>query len=107
VDVGTALAGRRYSAPVDVVIDVSDEFCPWNAGRWRLCGDTKGATCARTTASADIELGARELGAAYLGGTSLRALGAAGLVTERATGALEVAASAFTHDPAPFCVYTF
>src|SRR5439155_18883538 len=33
VDVGRALEVRRYACPVDVVLDVRDERCPWNAGR--------------------------------------------------------------------------
>src|SRR5262245_23138412 len=36
VDVGSALALRHYASPVDVVIEVADELCPDNAGRWRL-----------------------------------------------------------------------
>ncbi|WP_435838906.1 GNAT family N-acetyltransferase [Streptomyces abikoensis] len=35
VDVGDALAARTYAAPVDVVLDVTDAFCPWNTGRRR------------------------------------------------------------------------
>ena len=48
VDVGAALEARTYQAPVDVVLEVEDSFCPWNAGRWRLTGDAKGASCERT-----------------------------------------------------------
>ena len=47
-DVDRALASRTYSTPVDVVLDVRDEFCPWNAGRWRLSADGSGAVCERT-----------------------------------------------------------
>jgi len=36
VDLPAALAGRRYACDGDLVLDVSDDFCPWNAGRWRL-----------------------------------------------------------------------
>ncbi len=31
-----ALALRHYACPADVVIEVADELCPHNAGRWRL-----------------------------------------------------------------------
>ncbi|MCT7353649.1 GNAT family N-acetyltransferase [Streptomyces sp. 15-116A] len=95
VDVGAALAQRTYQAPVDVVFEVEDAFCPWNAGRWRLTGDTKGASCERTTDAADLALSVRELGAAYLGGVSLAALGAAGRVRELRGGALAEAAVGF------------
>ncbi|PZH01631.1 GNAT family N-acetyltransferase, partial [Streptomyces sp. NTH33] len=78
VDVGAALEARTYQTPVDVVFEVVDDFCPWNSGRWRLSGDTKGATCGRTSDAAEMALSVRELGAAYLGGVPLTALAAAG-----------------------------
>ncbi|MBW5424043.1 GNAT family N-acetyltransferase, partial [Streptomyces sp. BG9H] len=80
VEVGAALEARTYQAPVDVVFEVEDAFCPWNAGRWRLTGDAKGASCARTEDAADLALSVRELGAAYLGGVSLSSLAGAGRV---------------------------
>ena len=36
VDLPMALTQRRYAAAADVVIEVADEICPWNACRWRL-----------------------------------------------------------------------
>ena len=36
IDVGAALSARGYATDDTVVIDVTDEFCPWNAGRWRV-----------------------------------------------------------------------
>ncbi|GGP57567.1 GNAT family N-acetyltransferase [Streptomyces abikoensis] len=107
VDVGDALAARTYAAPVDVVLDVTDAFCPWNTGRWRLTGDAKGATCARTRDAADLALSARELGAAYLGGTSLAALAGAGRVRELREGALAEASVAFTSAVAPWLPHGF
>ncbi|MFI6852920.1 GNAT family N-acetyltransferase [Streptomyces sp. NPDC050416] len=95
VEVGAALEARTYQTPVDVVFEVEDAFCPWNAGRWRLSGDAKGASCERTADAADVALSVRELGAAYLGGVSLGALGAAGRVREVRPGALAEASSAF------------
>lgn len=94
VDVDRALAARRYSTPVDMVLDIGDEVCPWNAGRYRLTGDEGGAACTRTDDAADLTLPATSLGAAYLGGTTLSALGAAGLVTEHRSGALAAASAA-------------
>ena len=95
VDVGTALEARTYQAPVDVVLDVEDAFCPWNAGRWRLSGDAKGASCSPTTDAADLRLSVRELGAAYLGGVSLDSLARAGRVRELRPGALAEASVGF------------
>ena len=107
VDVPRALADRRYGSEVDVVLDVTDEFCPWNTGRWRLAGGPAGAVCERTTAPADLALTQRELGTAYLGGTSVRALAGAGRVTELRPGALAAASRAFASDIQPFCPFGF
>jgi predicted acetyltransferase len=107
VDVGGALTARAYAAPVDVVLEVEDAFCPWNSGRWRLTGDTKGAVCERTTDPADIALPVRELGAAYLGGQGLAAMAGAGLVRELRPGALAEASAAFRGDPEPWLPHGF
>ncbi|AZQ34754.1 GNAT family N-acetyltransferase [Streptomyces cyaneochromogenes] len=107
VDVGAALGARTYQAPVDVVFEVEDAFCPWNTGRWRLSGDAKGASCERTTDAADLSLSVRELGAAYLGGVSLAALGAAGRVREVRQGALAEASVGFASAVAPWLPHGF
>ncbi|MFF2776865.1 GNAT family N-acetyltransferase [Streptomyces sp. NPDC058052] len=107
VDVGAALEARTYQAPVDVVFEVEDAFCPWNAGRWRLTGDAKGAVCARTADAADLALSVRELGSAYLGGTSLASLASAGRVTELRGGALTEASVAFGSGLAPWLPHGF
>lgn len=107
VDVGAALEARTYQAPVDVVFEVADAFCPWNAGRWRLSGDAKGAVCERTSDAADLSLSVRELGAAYLGGTSLAALAGAGRVAELREGALAEASLAFGSAVAPWLPHGF
>ncbi|MBC9724458.1 GNAT family N-acetyltransferase [Streptomyces sp. TRM68367] len=107
VDVGAALEARTYQAPVDVVFEVTDDFCPWNAGRWRLTGGVKGASCVRTADAADLALSVRELGAAYLGGVSLAALGAAGRVREIRAGALAEAAIGFGSVVAPWVPHGF
>ncbi|MEV0633629.1 GNAT family N-acetyltransferase [Streptomyces sp. NPDC050619] len=107
VDVGAALEARTYQAPVDVVFEVEDDFCPWNAGRWRLIGDAKGASCGRTTEAADLCLSVRELGAAYLGGVSLASLAAAGRVREVRQGALAEAAVGFGSVVAPWLPHGF
>ncbi|MEV5429186.1 GNAT family N-acetyltransferase [Streptomyces sp. NPDC052701] len=107
VDVGAALEARTYQTPVDVVFEVADDFCPWNAGRWRLTGDAKGASCARTSDAADLALSVRELGAAYLGGVSLAALAAAGRVREVRRGALAEAAAGFGSTVAPWLPHGF
>lgn len=113
LDVPVALAARRYSAPLDVVLDVRDAQLPANAGRWRLTtGDaaadgTRDARVVRTQDAADVGLDVRELGAAYLGGRSLGALARAGLVEERTPGAVQRTAAAFAWPIAPVCSWSF
>ncbi|MFI0939058.1 GNAT family N-acetyltransferase [Streptomyces sp. NPDC021020] len=107
VDLPAALAARAYTAPVDVVLDVEDAFCPWNSGRWRLSADASGAVCERTGDPADLALAARELATAYLGGHTLRVLAAAGLVTELRPGALGPASAAFQSDVQPWVPHGF
>jgi predicted acetyltransferase len=96
VDVPAALTARAYSTDVDVVLEVDDAFCPWNAGRYRLIGGVDGATCEPTTDAADLAVHAGDLGAAYLGGTTLVARAAAGHVTELRPGTLAPASLAFS-----------
>lgn len=89
VDLPEALQARSWSAPCDVVVEVSDAAAPWNDGSWRIRADDTGdATVERTTAEADVRLPVEALGAAYLGGGNLVARHAAGLVTERRRGAV-------------------
>ncbi|MFC4471183.1 GNAT family N-acetyltransferase [Streptomyces xiangluensis] len=107
VDVGAALEARTYQAPVDVVFEVEDAFCPWNEGRWRLSGDAKGASCERTTDAADLALSVRELGSSYLGGVSLASLAAAGRVRELRQGALAEASLGFSGAVAPWLPHGF
>ncbi|MEV4538266.1 GNAT family N-acetyltransferase [Asanoa sp. NPDC049518] len=101
VDVPAALRGRAYSAPLDVVVELTDAILPGNAARWRLSTDGGTTTCERTTDSADLACDVLELGAAYLGGTSLAALGRAGRVHEWRPGALAAADTAFRWHQAP------
>lgn len=107
VDVGAALAARDYATEVDVVLAVTDAFAPWNEGRWRLSGGPKGAVCERTAEPAELTLDVRALSAAYLGGSTLGALAAAGLVGEERAGALAPASAAFGHPVAPWLPHGF
>jgi predicted acetyltransferase len=107
VDLPRALSDRTYSAPFEAVLEVADEACPWNAGRHRLSWDGRRAACERTGTKADLELSAAELGAAYLGGTTLESLARAGRVRERSTGALQAASVAFRASAEPWCPEIF
>jgi predicted acetyltransferase len=107
VDLPRALAERTYAQPFEVVFEVADEVCPWNAGRWALRWDGETATCAKTALPAGIELSVNELGATYLGGTTFETLARAGRVRELRPGALTAANRAFRADVEPWCPEIF
>lgn len=89
VDLDRALRARSYRDDATVVVEVQDDLCPWNAGRWQLQLDDTGGTCLPTGAPADLTLPIRTLGAAYLGSAGvLERLAWAGQVTEHTPGSL-------------------
>ena len=100
VDVPAALAARSWAQDDDVVLAVTDPFCPWNEGSYRLDGST-------TKDAPDVRLDVRDLGAAFLGGFTFAELGRAGRVEELQPGALERADAAFRTDRAPWCPEIF
>ncbi len=103
VDVGEALSAREYASEGAVVFDVIDEFCPWNAGRWRVArGRAK-----RTTSSAQLRLDVSALGSAYLGAFSFSELVRGGRVEELRRGAAARADAMFAAERAPWCPEIF
>ena len=102
VDVDAALRARAYGPGEPVVLEVRDELCPWNAGRYRV-----GPDAGRTEDTADLALDVTELASAYLGGYDFQLLAHAGLVEERVDGALEAASLLFRTDLPPFCPEVF
>jgi predicted acetyltransferase len=107
VDLPRALRERTYAQPFEVVFEVADDVCPWNAGRFALRWDGESATCAPTALPASLELSIAELGAVYLGGTTFDELARAGRVKELRGGALTAASRAFRADRAPWCPEIF
>jgi predicted acetyltransferase len=100
VDVGAALAARAYAGDDDLVLEVSDAFCPWNDGRYAIDGS-------KTTASPDLRLIAADLGSVFLGGFSFSDLLRAGRVEEVREGAIARADALFRTDRAPWCPEIF
>jgi predicted acetyltransferase len=101
VDVPKALAGRRYSAPGQLVLDVKDAFCQWNEGRYLLEAGLDGARCTRTDRPAEITLNADDLGVVYLGGVRFQTLAHTGRLCGTPE-ALKRADAMFTWDPMPW-----
>jgi predicted acetyltransferase len=109
VDVPGALAARSYQAAGSLVVEVTDEFCRWNSGRWLLEGGPEGGSCVRAPANAEPELAldASTLGSLYLGGTAPGPLAHAGLVRELVPGALNRATAMLAQPDAPFNLIGF
>jgi predicted acetyltransferase len=103
IDVGAALSARSYASDDAVVIDVADEHCPWNAGRWRIA---RGAV-ERTTADADLACEVQSLGCVYLGGFTFAELSRALRVRELRPGAVARADALFRTDRRPWCPELF
>jgi predicted acetyltransferase len=103
VDVGSALSARRYATEGAVVIDVVDEFCPWNAGRWRLAD----GVAKRSRASAQLRCDVSALGVVYLGAFTFSDLVRAGRVEELRRGAAARADALFRWSRAPWCPEIF
>ena len=101
LDVPAALRARSYRTGLDLVLDVADDLIADNASRGRLVVRAGEVTCEPTTDGPDLALDVATLGAAYLGGTSLTALAAAGRVRELRPGALAAASTAFGWHRAP------
>ena len=104
ISLPAALARRRYSGPVDVVIEVRDDILPSNAGRWRL---TAGGMYR------DVRSGGRGLGGRRGAGCHPARRGLPGryqargarrgrLVTELRPGAVRRLSTAMSWDPAPW-----
>ena len=107
VDVPAALAQRGWSADLDLVLEVEDRVCPWNTGRWRVRAAGGTATCERTSDPADVHLPVGVLGAAYLGGRSVRSMQRQGLVAERTQGAVRALGRGLATDRAPVAALMF
>ena len=103
VDVGAALSARRLGAEGAVVLEVHDELCPWNEGRWRVADGVAG----RTTANADLRLDVAALGSVYLGGFTFSQLERAERIDVVSAGAAARADELFRTDRQPWCPELF
>jgi predicted acetyltransferase len=102
VDVERALSARSYATDDSIVIELSDEFCPWNAGRWKI-----GAEVERTNDAAELALDSTDLASAYLGAFDFHALARGQRVEELKPGALERASALFRTTRPPYCPEEF
>ena len=78
IDLPVALEARNYENDGSLVMRVSDPFCAWNEGTYRLAISGGEATCEKVVAEPDVSLPVGTLGSLYLGGNSAVALARAG-----------------------------
>lgn len=102
VDVEAALRARSYRHADTIVLEVTDELCPWNAGRYRVGGHV-----GRTEDDPDLRLDVTDLASAYLGAFDFERLAAALRVEELRPGALARASLLFHTPRPPFCPEIF
>jgi predicted acetyltransferase len=102
VDLEAALKARSYKPGESLVLEVTDELCAWNAGRYRV-GDDAG----RTEDTADLALDVADLASVYLGAFDFHRLVYSGRASERRDGAAEAATILFRTDLPPYCPEVF
>jgi predicted acetyltransferase len=102
VDLDAALKARSYKPGQSIVLEVTDDLCSWNAGRYRV-GDDAG----RTEDTADLALDVADLASAYLGAFDFHRLVHAGRAEERSEGAAEAATLLFRTELPPYCPEVF
>jgi len=103
LDIKTAMSARSYQARGFVVVDVRDEFCPWNAGCWRVGSDG----VERTEEAPGLRCDVSTLGSVYLGGFTWTQLARALRVHELRPGAAAHADAIFAVTSAPWCPEIF
>jgi len=114
LDVRAALEARGYEENGSITFELTDGFCPWNAGRWRLevgDGSVPGARSVASvtpfTADPDLTLDTSDLAAVYLGAFNVADLARAGRVGECRPGAVAAADRLFATTVAPWCSTMF
>jgi predicted acetyltransferase len=103
IDVGGALSVRGYATDDSIVVDVADEFCPSNAGRWRIARNGT----EKTNAEPDLACDIASLGCVYLGGFTFAQLARSLRIKELRAGAIARADAMFRSDRAPWCPEIF
>ncbi|MBT2444655.1 GNAT family N-acetyltransferase [Streptomyces sp. ISL-36] len=102
LDVAKVLESRTYAASGTLVLDLRDP-AGLAGGRYRLDASPEGATCSRTTESADLAFDIGELGTLSLGDESVVRLAALGRVEEATPGAAALADTLLRASRRPWC----
>jgi predicted acetyltransferase len=80
VDLDRAIGLRTYRTACSVTIGLTDAFCPWNAGTWRLDLDTGGGSATKVHDESQVRMDSTDLAAALLGGQPVGRLANSGRV---------------------------
>lgn len=111
IDVVAALEGRTYGidgrGDGSLILDLRDDYCPWNAGRWQLDVSKGRARVTRTEQTADLGLSASELASLFLGGFTATALVASGRIEQLRSSSLGTADALFPTAGKPWCPQEF
>jgi predicted acetyltransferase len=111
VDVKSALEGRTYGPAGQgsgrLTIDLRDEYCPWNAGRWTLEVEEGRGRLSAAKEAPQLALDANDLGAIFLGGWRAAALARGGRIEELTPGGLAAADALFPTATLPWCPQEF
>ena len=105
LDVPQALESRTYRGPGELTFELTDDFCPWNAGVWRLSVSDGGVgtlVAAEAGAEADLALDVSALSTLYLSGFTFAELARAGRITELRDGGIERADALFATSVKPW-----
>ena len=107
VDARAALEQRSYAEAGRLTLEVRDDLCDWNNGRFELEGSAEGATCRATDSPPDLSVAISGLASAYLGTVSFTTLTDAGLADEHTPGALHRADRMFAVQHQPWTPFNF
>lgn len=101
VDLPAAFAARGYDGAGDVVVAVTDDLLPENAGTWRIRVADGEAAVTRSDAAPEVTLDIAALGAAWPGAATLVPMRRAGLIAEHRPGAVGELSRALRADAGP------
>lgn len=103
VDVERALPVRPYHADGTVVLEIQDEMCPWNAGKWRFDATGSQGTIARSDAAADLTMPVSTLAMLLFGQLSATEASRMGRLDAHDRRALDRVDAMFRTAYRPFC----
>ena len=107
IDVARLLPLRPYGAEGRVVLDVRDEMCPWNAGRWALETGPETSAVTRTKDAAQLTLDISALAQILYGQVSPTNAVRYGRADASADADLRLWDAMWRTDYAPFCPNMF